>query len=136
MSEEKTTGQEDQTWKASSEAWKEVGEQFASLGESIAGAFRTLWENEDNQQVLKGMQDGLTSMARAVTDAVDEAAVSPEGQKFRAEAEHFVQSTHDAGKRAVEDVRPHLLSALEQINASLKSVITQFREKDAPDEEV
>ncbi len=126
MTEGKTERQEQQDGRASSDAWKEVGEQFAALGESIAQTFREAWNRESNQQMVDDVRTGLKSMANSVAQAVDDAAASPEGQKFREDAEQFVTSAHETGKRAVEDARPHVLSALEQVNASLKDLISQL----------
>lgn len=113
-------------WQASSDAWEKVGEQFAALGVSIASTFKGVWDSEGNQQVVSNVRDGLKSMAHSVAQAVDDAAASPEGHKFREDAEQFVTSTHEAGKQAVQDARPHILSALEQVNESLKALISQL----------
>jgi ElaB/YqjD/DUF883 family membrane-anchored ribosome-binding protein len=126
MTEEGTGNSEKQNWDASNDAWKQVGEQFATLGESIAGAFKGAWNSESNQQVAGSVRDGLKSLAHSVAQAIDDAAASPEGQKFREDAEQFVSSAHDAGKQAVQDARPHILSALEQVNQSLKDLISQL----------
>jgi hypothetical protein len=129
MSEEKTTGQEEQAQRPSSEAWADVGRQFAKLGESIAAVCRSAWEDEGNQQVLKEMRAGLESMAHAMAKAVDDAAASPEGQKFREDAEKAAASAREIGEHTVEEVRPQLVSALHQVNEGLKEMIDRMKKK-------
>ncbi|MBN1878332.1 MAG: hypothetical protein JXA33_29210 [Anaerolineae bacterium] len=132
MTDEHT--QEEKKFAASSEAWKQVGTQFQALGENIAAAFRSAWEDEKTQQYLHEMEKGLTSMAQAFGQAVDEAAQSPEAQKFRAEAQKAAQSARDAGAKAAEDARPHIISALETVSAELQKLIDKLGLQ-IPDEE-
>lgn len=111
------------------EGWDAVGRQFRALGESVAHAFRAAWENEENRQHLRDLQSGLESMANQVGQAVSAAAASPEGQKLRAEAEQAAVSAREAGKQALEDSRPYLLSALRQVNEELDKLIRRMEEK-------
>ncbi len=106
--------------------WREIGRQFQTLGESLATTFRTAWENEENRQHLENMKNGLESMANQVGQAVQDASDSPEGQKVRGEVERAAQSAHKAGEKAVQDVRPHLLSALNQVNDELQKIISRM----------
>jgi len=108
------------------ESWREVGRQFQTLGESLATAFRTAWESEENNQHLEGMKNGLESMVDQVSQAVRDAGDSPEGQKVRGEVERAAQSAHAAGEKAVQDARPHLLSALNQVNDELQKIISRM----------
>ncbi len=106
--------------------WAEVGQHFARLGENIAAAFTTAWKDEGTQGFMQQMREGLEKMAGAIAGAVDNAAHSPEGQKFRAEAEKAVASAATAGKQTVETVRPQLLSALEQLNIKLREMLDRL----------
>ena len=108
------------------ESWREVGRQFQTLGESLATAFRTAWESEENNQHLEGMKNGLESMVDQVSQAVRDAGDSPEGQKVRGEVERATQSARVAGEKAVQDARPHLLSALNQVNDELQKIISRM----------
>ncbi|HOU13572.1 MAG TPA: hypothetical protein PKZ84_10690 [Anaerolineae bacterium] len=108
--------------------WAEVGQQFARLGEGIAAAFTTAWKDEATQGFMHQMREGLEKMAGAVAGAVDNAAHSPEGQKFRQEAEKAVASAATAGKQTVENVRPQLLSALEQLNLKVRELLDRLHE--------
>ena len=111
------------------ETWREVGGQFQALGESLAQAFRTAWENEENRQHLRDMRDGLEAMVDKVSQAIKEASVSPDGQKVRQEAQMAAASARAAGEQALQEARPHLLSALRQINAELQKMIGHMEEE-------
>jgi molybdopterin converting factor small subunit len=114
----------------SSDAWKEVGDQFAAFGENLAAAFRSAWENEGNQQALQDMKEGLQSMAASVAQAVDDAVASPEGQKFRKDAEDAAKSAYQVGTQTVDEVTPHVISALQQVGDSLKQMFDRLGQKD------
>ncbi len=103
--------------------WAEVGQHFARLGENIAAAFTTAWKDEGTQGFMQQMREGLEKMAGASAGAVDNAAHSPEGQKFRQEAEKAVTSAATAGKQTFENVRPQLLSAMEQLNIKIRELL-------------
>jgi len=112
------------------EAWREVGRQFQALGESLAEAFRTAWESEENRRHVKNMQEGLEAMIEQVGQALKEADASPEAQKIRGEAEKATESLRAAGEQTWQEVRPHLLSALDQINAQLQKMIGRLKEEE------
>lgn len=112
------------------ESWREVGDQFKALGDSLSRAFRTAWESEENRQHLESIKSGLKAMVdqvgQALADAsaaLEEASTSPEGQKVRREAEKAAESARVAGEKALEEARPHVLSAVRQINAELEKWI-------------
>ena len=111
------------------ETWGEVGGQFQALGESLAQAFRTAWENEENRQHLRDMRTGLEAMVDKVGQAIKEASDSPDGQKVRREAQKAAASARAAGEHALQEVQPHLLSALRQVNAELQKMIGHMEEK-------
>jgi len=103
--------------------WAEVGQHFARLGENIAAAFTTAWKDEGTQGFMQQMREGLEKMAGAIAGAVDNAAHSPEGQKFRQEAEKAVASAATTGKQTFENVRPQVLSAMEQLNVKIRELL-------------
>lgn len=115
---EKTTSQSD--------AWKEVGKQFETLGESLADAFRTAWDDEENRQKAREMRAGLESMINDVSAAIKDTADSPEGQHFRQEAQKTAESFRSAGEQTVQEVRPHLISALRQVNLEIQKMIQRM----------
>ena len=121
----------------SQDAWGEVGAQFQALGESLATTFRTFWEREETREHLQSVKDGLQTMADEVSQAIDEASTSPEAQKAREEVKKAAESARVAGEKAVQDIQPHLLSALTQVNAELQRVIERMQagKEEAEEEE-
>ena len=75
------------------------------------------------------MKDGLQSMASSVAQAVDDAAASPEGQKFRADAEEAAKSAYEAGAQTVDEVSPQIVSALQQVGDGLKQMFDGLGQK-------
>lgn len=112
------------------EAWDEVGRQFQALGASLAQAVRTAWNDEDNRRRVQEMQSGLESMVREVGDAINDTASSPEGQKFQENAKRATEDLVNAGEKTVQEVRPHLMNALEQLNSELTKLVDRMSNKD------
>jgi len=109
------------------ESWREVGRQFQALGESLAEAFRSAWESEETRQHVQNMQSGLEAMVDRVDQALKEAAASPKGEKLRQEAEKAAETLRAAGEQTWQEAQPHLLSALNQINAELQKMIDRLK---------
>lgn len=116
------------------EAWREVGRQFQALGESLAETFRTAWESEETRRHVQNMQGGLEAMVNKVDQALKEAIASPEGEKLRVKAEKTAESLQAAGEQTWQEVSPHLLSALNQINAELQKMISRLKGEEAASE--
>jgi hypothetical protein len=116
MSDEQTT----------EESWREVGRQFEALGESLARAFRAAWESEETRQHLESMKAGLEAMVDQVGQAIKETSASPEAEQVRQEVEKAAESARVAGEKALQEARPHLVSALGQVNAELQKVISRL----------
>lgn len=108
------------------DAWQEVGRQFQALGESISQAFRTAWQDEENRRRMEQMRDGLQSMVNEIGKTIDETAHSPQGQRVISEAERAAQNLREASEQTVQDVRPHLVSALRQVNAELQKLVDRM----------
>ena len=121
-----TENAEEQT---TEEAWRQVGQQFQALGESLAETFRTAWESEETRRHVQNMQGGLEAMVNKVDQALKEAIASPQGEKLRTEAENAAESIQAAGEQTWQEVSPHLLSALNQINAELQKMIGRLKGK-------
>ncbi len=111
--------------------WQEVGRQFQSLGQSLAQAMRTAWENEETQRRVQEMRTGLQSMAQEIGKAVEDTAHSPEGQKVRQDAERAAQTLRGAAEQTVQEVRPQLINALEQLNVELQKLISRMEQRRA-----
>jgi hypothetical protein len=112
--------------------WQEVGRQFQALGESLAQAMRTAWENAETQRRVAEMRTGLEAMARDVSKAVEDTANTPQGQKVRQEAEHTAATLRNATEQTVQEVRPQLINALQQVNSELQKLIDRMEPKDTP----
>ena len=135
------------------DAWREVGDQFKALGESLATAFRTAWEKEETREHVRGMKEGLEAMVDQVGRAIEEASASVEGQKareesiryfkaaalegqkVRGEVERAAESARAAGEKTLQDARPHLISALDTVNAELQKLIRRMEERELAPEE-
>ena len=113
------------------EAWREVGRQFQALGESLAEAFRTAWESAETRGHVQSMEDGLEAMIDHIGRAIKEARTSPEAEKVRGEAEKAAESLRAGGAHTWQEARPHLLAALNQINAELQRMIVRLEEESA-----
>ena len=125
MADEKTT-QEKST---ASDAWNEVGQHFKALGESLASAFSATWHSEETREHLKGMQAGLEAMVDRISQTTKEVSESGEAQKVQAEVEKAAHSAKEVGKEAVEEVRPHLLSAFRKIRVELDQMISRMEQE-------
>lgn len=131
MTDEQSTQQTEQAQQPAGEAWREVGQQFKALGESLATALRAAWHSEENRRQLQEMQAGLEAMAEEVNRAVKETVASPKAQKVKSEVGRAAGSARSAGEKALQEARPHLLSALQQVNAEVQKIIRRL-EEDAP----
>lgn len=119
MSEEQV--REEQT---TEEAWRQVGRQFEALGESLANAFRTAWKSEETRQQVQGMREGLEAMMDKVNQAFKD-------EQLREEADKAADSVRVAGKQSWEEARPHLVSALNSIDAELQRIIRRMEQQEA-----
>jgi hypothetical protein len=131
MTDEQTTQQTEQPQPTPSDAWHEVGQQFKTLGESLAAAFRTAWEDEENRRRAQSMKSGLEAMVNELGQAIKETSASPQAQKARSEAEKAAQTIRVAGQQTWQETRPHLVSALRQLNAELQKAIGQLEQEES-----
>ena len=114
------------------DSWQEVGRQFQELGNSLAEAVRTSWENEETQRRLQEMRTGLESMAQQVGKAIDDTANSSQGQKVRENAGRAAENLRSATEQTVQEVRPQLITALEELNQQLQKLIDRMKRKTPP----
>lgn len=117
------------------DAWDEVGRQFQSLGASLAQAVRSAWNDEENRRRVQEMQSGLESMVREVGEAINDTANTPQGQKFQQDAKRVADDLVDTGEKTVQEVRPHLMRALEQLNDELSKLVDRMNKKDSGTEQ-
>jgi len=110
------------------DAWRQVGQQFEALGNSLAAAMRTAWHDESTRRGLRDMQTGLETMVNQVNQAIQEAAVSPDAQKVRTEAERAAHSLRAASEKTWQESKPQVVSALRQFSAELQKAISKLEE--------
>ncbi len=110
------------------EAWRDVGKQFETLGTTLAAAVRAAWQDEGNRKRVQEMQTGLEAMITEVSHAIKETAASPQGQQVRGEVNRAAQNLRVAGEQTMQEVRPHLLSALKQVNEELQKLLDRMEE--------
>ncbi|MCL4562543.1 MAG: hypothetical protein M1281_18265 [Chloroflexi bacterium] len=113
---------------SSGEAWQEVGRQFEALGDSLAQALRTAWKDEGNRQKVKEMQNGLESMVKKIDQAIQEKAATPEGQQIKEEAKKAAENLRTAGQQTYQEVRPRLVTALQQLNSEIQKMIDRMEQ--------
>jgi len=129
--EDEPTNQTDQAQPTPGDAWRDVGKQFEALGQSLATAFRAARESEETRKHTQAMQSGLETMVKEVSQAIQETAASPEGQKARAEARKAAESLRAAGAHTWQEARPHLASTLRQLSADLQKMIIQLEQEES-----
>jgi hypothetical protein len=125
MDEERTTPPEGSQQSVEG-SWQDVGKQFQALGESLAQAVRTAWSNEQTQRRVQEMRSGLEAMVQEVGQAIDDSMNSPQGQKIRQGASRTAESVRTATEQTVQDARPHILNALQQLNGELQKLIERM----------
>lgn len=133
MSDSTNIPPQDET-NSAEDAWHDVGRQFQTLGASLAQAMRSAWNDEDNRQRVKEMQSGLEAMVREVGEAITETANSPEGIKFQQSAKRVTEDLVNAGEQTVQEVRPHLMQALEQVNTELTKLVDRLNKRSNSDQ--
>jgi hypothetical protein len=123
----------EETPRSANEGWDEVGRQFAELGNSIAKAFQTAWTKEENRQRAEQLKNGIEAMASEVNRAIKENWSSPEAERMRGDMRRAAETVRTAGEQTAQEVRPHLVNALRQLNDELQRLISHMeKEKPAP----
>ena len=130
---DETTPPTSETAPSSSDAWQEVGRQFQALGVSLAAVFQAAWKNEEVRQQAEEMKTGLESLVKEVGQAIHTSANSPEAQRMKTEATKAAESFRAAGEETVQEVRPHLVSALQTVNEELQTLIGRLGSAPAPE---
>jgi hypothetical protein len=75
-------------------------------------------------------------MVNEVGRTIEDTAHSPQGQRVISEAEKAAQNLREASEQTVQDVRPHLVSALRQVNIELQKLVDRMEKnpKQPPDD--
>jgi phage-related minor tail protein len=132
MNDDPNTNTPGQGPQATRDAWDEVGRQFQILGETLAAAFRASWHSPEQRKRVQAMQGSLEDMVKHADQAIQDAAASPHAQEARQEAKKVAESLRDAGEQTVQEVRPHLLSALKQVNDELQKLVNRMDSSTPP----
>ncbi|MGI6209068.1 MAG: hypothetical protein ACOYEW_12770 [Anaerolineae bacterium] len=112
------------------DVWKELGRQFEELGRTLASTIRSAAENEENRRRFEEIEVSLQRMAEDVSQAVNEAAESPEGQRVRAQVERTAEAARLAGEQALEEARPHIVAALRRLNEELERLSQRLKSQE------
>lgn len=131
MTENQNPNEKNSTGHETQDAWREVGRQFGVLGDSLASAFRAAWQDEANQQVLDQMRSGLETMVNKVGRALNDYASTPGGQQLRSDVRRAADNLRSSGEQTWNDARPHLSTALRQVNSELQRMIDQLESSPA-----
>ncbi len=130
---DQTTSQS--TGQSAEQSWREVGKQFEELGATLAQTVRAAWEREDTQQRVQEMQNGLEKMVQEVRGAIDDSMNTPQGQRIREDANRAAESLRTAGEQTVQEVRPQIINALQQLNNELQQWINKMENRTQPPDE-
>ena len=117
MSDENPNPQPDITW------------QFHELGENIKNFFHSAWESEESQKFRQELENGLNELGRATNEAVDEFKTSQTGQKFKTEADDFINRV-ETGEVETK-ARQEISKALSFIDDELGKLNEQIKPKEA-----
>lgn len=132
MSEQNFNPENDEKAASSGQSWEEVGQAFKNLGQSIGEAFRTGWGREETRQNVQKMQEGLEGMVNEIRQAIHETADPGSVNEFKEDLRSTVDNLAGKGRETVQEVRPHLVSALRQVNQELQKIIDRM-EQQGPD---
>ena len=83
---------------------------------------------------MRQIQQELGAAVDELSQAAQKISASEEAQKLKTEAEKAAQSAQSAGQEAVEEIRPHLLTAFEKIRTEIDYIIKRI-EQQTPDAE-
>ena len=95
----------------------DLTDQFRELGENIKSFFQSAWESEESQKLRQELKNGLNELGKATNEAVDEFKASESGQKFKAEADEFINRVETGEVEA--KARDEISKVLTFINSEL-----------------
>lgn len=121
-----TSKPDDQSSGQPKDAWQDVGREFEQLGSSIARAIRSAWNDAENRRRAKEMQTGLEAMIKEVGEAIRDTAQSPQGQQIRDGVIRAADTLVDVGEQTAQEIQPHLISALKQVNDELQKLVMRM----------
>ncbi len=127
MEDQKAGGGETPEASSASDAWKEVGSRLEKLGESLASTVEAAWKDEQVRDQAQEMKSGLESLVKQVGAAIKQTA---ESDRVQHAAQDTGKSLREAGEQTVQELRPHLLDALQQLDQELQKLINGIESRD------
>ena len=133
MNEQNYNPENEQQSGSSSHTWEDVGKQFQNLGETLAAALRTSLNNEETRRQFQKMQYGLEGMVAEIRQAITETVDAADVDQVKQDARKAAETLADHGRQTYQEVRPHLIDALQQVNQELQNLIDRMQDrKEAP----
>ena len=130
MSEQNFNQNDEGQSASTNQSWEDVGKQFQTLGESIAAAFRSAWGKDETRQSFQKMQTGLEGMVTEIRQAMQETFNAEDVGQLKTDVRKTVDDIAGQGKQTFQEVRPHLVGALQQVNQELQKLIDRMEDQD------
>ena len=107
----------------------DVTSQFHELGENIKSFFQSAWTSEESQKFRQELQNGLSELGKAVSEAVEDVKTSETGQKIKEETEDFktrvkTGEVEEKTREEVSKVLNFLNIEIGKLNQKMKSTET------------
>ena len=131
MNDENVNPENEQQAGSSSQSWEDVGRQFQNLGETLAAALRTSLHNEDTRRQFQKMQYGLEGMIAEIRQAISDTVENADVDQVKQDARKAAETLADHGRQTYQEVRPHLMDALQQVNHELQNLIDRMQNREA-----
>ena len=120
----------DQKKEKETKTWEEIGAKFTALGESLTEAVEDAWNDPKVQDVLENIRSGLQQAADEIEVAIENAKEDPGVKKFSEDATQAFNDLGEKGEEVVQNVRPHVVSALKSFTDALNSLISDIEKED------
>lgn len=101
-------------------SWEDLARQLDELGTAVARAVRAAVDDPENRKRAADLRDEFADVARKVGTAFDEALASDEGRRIRDDVADAASKVAAAGRRAAEEVRPHLADVARTATETLR----------------
>ena len=125
---EKQNNQHDQN-----NPWDDVASQFKAFGESLSEAVHNSWNDPKTQEVIQQIKTGLNEAADEIDEAIGNIKQDPKVQTFVDDAKETFNQLEETGKDAIEQARPHILKAMENLSGALNKAIDNFKNNNETD---
>jgi hypothetical protein len=79
---------------------------------------------------VRALEEALESLSRDMSQFAKEVASTPEAEQVLTSAGRVVETARVAGSQVLEEVRPRLVTALQQLNAELAALIERLEARE------